>query len=71
MLGFGHVGQYAIGFIQDSITAPVVFEPVSRILAGGFSNTRPAAVAVLGVDLEWDSEDWIGWDDGSDIGWEA
>ncbi len=51
MLGFGHIGEFALGFIQSGFSAPLVYEPVSRIMAGGWSNSRPVEVAVLGVDL--------------------
>jgi hypothetical protein len=70
------IGQDAIGFhaVGEGITtsaAPLVYEPVSRVMAGGFSNGRPVQVAVLGVDLIWDDEDSIIWDDEQDMGWEV
>ncbi len=71
MLGFGHIGEFALGFIQSGFSAPLVYEPVSRIMAGGWSNSRPPAVAVLGVDLLWDDEQEMIWDDEQNIGWEA
>ncbi len=71
MLGFGHIGQFAIGFIQDGFPVPLVYDPVSRILAGGFANTRPAAVAVLGSDLIDDEGNFIVSDDDYEIGTEA
>ena len=49
----------------------VIYAPVSRIMAGGWSNSRPPAVAVLGVDLLWDDEQEMIWDDEQNIGWEA
>ena len=49
----------------------VVYKPVSRIIAGGFSSGRPAEVAVLGVDLIWDNGDYIVWDNDDNIAWEA
>jgi hypothetical protein len=53
MPGFGHIGQHAIGFIQDNAAAPVVLPRVSRIVAGGFANTRPAAVAELEEEMKF------------------
>jgi hypothetical protein len=49
----------------------VVYAPVSRIIAGGFSNGRPAQVATL-IEAEvmmWDDGDVIMWDDGTAIAW--
>ena len=71
MLGFGHIGEFAIGFILSGLSAPLTYEPVSRIIAGGWSNSRPVEVAVLGVDLIWDTEDLMVWDDDTEIAWEA
>jgi hypothetical protein len=52
-----------------AFSTPLVYEPVSRIMAGGFSTGRPAQVAVLGVDLEWDDESEMVWDNDDDMGW--
>ena len=49
----------------------IVYPPVSRVLAGGFSTGRPAVVAVLGLDLLWDNGDFIVWDNDDNIGWEG
>lgn len=78
------IGQDAIGFhaIGEGITgsaAPLIYPPVSRIIASGFVTGRPAEVFVLGVDLVWEytivdrelSEFYITWDNGEAIGWEA
>lgn len=71
-IGFDGIGFHAIGEMITASAAPLVYEPVSRIMAGGFSNMRPAELVVLGVDLLWDNEDdYITWDDGDIIGWEA
>ncbi len=70
MLGFGHIGEFAIGYIV-SIIPPLTYEPISRIIAGGFSSGRPTEVAVLGLDLIWDDEQIMTWDDDTEIGWEA
>jgi len=67
MFGFGAIGELVFGELEDVTT----YQPVSRIIAGGFSSGRPASVAVLGVDLIWDSEDDMIWDNGDNIGWEA
>lgn len=69
MLGSGALGEQALGDAGESLT--VTYEPVSRIVAGGWSNSRPTEVAVLGVDLIWDDESIMIWDDDSPIGWEA
>lgn len=29
MLGFGFLGQFALGFIADDIPAPIIYSPVS------------------------------------------
>jgi hypothetical protein len=54
-----------------AFSTPLTFEPVSRIVAAGFSTGRPAQVAVLGLDLLWDDEQEMIWDDEQNIGWEA
>lgn len=73
MLGFGHIGQHAIGFIVSDASTPLVYKPVSRIVAGGWSNGRPVEVAVLGVDLidDEDPENYIVNDADEIIGTEA
>lgn len=67
MFGFDAIAGLAIGEMDDTL----VYAPVSRIIAGGFSNGRPVEVAVLGVDLLWDDEQEMIWDNGDSIGWEA
>ena len=71
MMGFGHIGQFALGFIHAGSVTPLVYEPVSRVLAGGFSTGRPAVVAVLGLDMLWDDDQEIIWDNDDNIGWEG
>ena len=71
MIGFDGIGFHAIGEMITNLSAPLTFEPVSRIVAGGWSNNRPAEVAVFGVDLIWDDEQLMIWDDDTEIGWEA
>ena len=71
MIGFDGIGFHAIGEMITNLSAPLTFDPVSRIVAGGWSNNRPAEVAVLGVDLLWDDEQFMIWDDDTEIGWEA
>lgn len=71
MIGFDAIGFHAVGESISVSSTPLVYEPVSRIIAGGFSNGRPVEVAVLGVDLIWDDGDFIIWDDGDNIAWEA
>lgn len=71
MMGFGNIGEFAIGEVSDGFSTPLTFKPVSRIVAGGFSTGRPAQVAVLGLDLLWDDESIMVWDDDTAIGWEA
>ena len=50
---FRGINVYNQGFPEDEdgsilpLDDPLVYEPVSRIVAGGFSSGRPAAVAVL------------------------
>ena len=70
-IGLDAIGFHAIGEMITNLSAPLTFEPVSRIVAGGWSNNRPAEVAVLGVDLIWDDEQLMIWDDDTEIGWEA
>ena len=62
MIGFDGIGFHAIGEMITNLSAPLTFDPVSRIVAGGWSNNRPAEVAVLGVDLIWDDDTEIGWE---------
>jgi len=69
MLGGGALGEFALGEMGDSLSAPLTFEPVSRIVAGGWSNGRPAEVAVLGAELLWDNGDFIVYDSGDHINW--
>ena len=70
MMGFGALGEFALGQVEATLSI-LTFEPVSRILAGGASNSRPPEVAVLGVDLIWDNESIMVWDDDTVIGWES
>lgn len=67
MNGLHATAELSIGEMDDAI----VYAPVSRIIAGGFSNGRPVEVAVLGLDLLWDDGDYIVWDDDQNIGMEA
>ncbi len=69
MFGFGHIGEFAIGQVVTSLSAALVYEPVSRIVAGGFSSGRPAQVVRLGALLLWDNDDNIIWDNGDRINW--
>jgi len=71
MIGSEAIGEVAIGEMSDGESTPLVYEPVSRIIAGGFSNGRPAQVAVLGALLIWDNGDYIAWDNGDFISWES
>ncbi len=70
MIGFDAIGFAPItGPASNSSSTPLTFQPVSRIVAGGWSNSRPAAVAVLGAELLWDNGDNIFWDNGDYIIW--
>ena len=71
MIGADAIGFHAVGEGISASAAALVYEPVSRIIAGGFSVGRPAVVAVLGLDLLWDDGDFIVWDNDDNIGWEA
>ena len=79
MLGFSALGEFALGEIdEDEEIVYVYYLPVSKIMAGGFANTRPASVVILGVDLIWDDGstitnnfNYIVWDNGDNIAWEA
>jgi hypothetical protein len=50
---FGGLNVYNLGFPEDdtggilSLDDPITFNPISRIIAGGFSNNRPVQVVVL------------------------
>jgi hypothetical protein len=66
-IGGDAIAANALGGDDDT----VVYSPVSRVIAGGFSSGRPTELAVLGIDLIWDDESIMTWDDGSEIGWEA
>ena len=67
MFGFGAIGELVFGEMDGG---DLTYNPVSRVVAGGFINGRQPEVAVLGVDLIWDDESLIVWDDDSEIGWE-
>lgn len=67
---FDAIGLHAIGELITSSPA-LVYAPVSRLMAGGFSTGRPAVVAVLGLDLLNDAGDYITNDDDEIIGTEA
>ena len=69
MIGFDGIGFHAIGEMITNLSAPLTFDPVSRIVAGGWSNGRPAEVAVLGAELLWDNDDFIVYDSGDHINW--
>ena len=69
MIGFDGIGFHAIGEMITNLSAPLTFDPVSRIVAGGWSNNRPAEVAELGLDLIWDNGDYIVCDNGDRINW--
>ena len=68
-VGFDGIGFHAIGEMITASSTPLVYEPVSRILAGGFSNGRPVQVVYLGVEIMYDSEDVITYDSGDSIAW--
>lgn len=69
MIGADGIGFHAIGEMITSSSTPLTFEPVSRIVAGGFSSGRPAQVVRLGALLLWDNDDYIIWDNGDRINW--
>ena len=71
MIGGDAIGFHAVGESLSGTSAPLVYEPVSRVLAGGFSTGRPAVVAVLGLDMLWDDDQEIIWDNDDNIGWEG
>lgn len=71
MIGAEAIGVVGIGEGTDEETMLLIYEPVSRIIAGGFSNGRPVQVATLGALLVWDNGDYITWDNGDFISWEA
>lgn len=68
MPGFGHIGEFAIGFIETGAGSPLTFEPVSRITSGG-TFQMPANVPVLESGVNWDDGTIILWDDGTPIVW--
>ena len=69
MIGFDGIGFHAVGEMITNLSAPLTYEPVSRIVAGGWSNNRPAEVAVLGAELLWNNDDFIVYDSGDHINW--
>jgi hypothetical protein len=69
MIGFDGIGFHAIGEMITNLSAPLVYEPVSRIVAGGWGNGRPVEVVVLGAELLWDNDDFIVYDSGDHINW--
>lgn len=70
MIGADAIGFHAVGESLSASAAPLVYEPVSRIIAGGFSNGRPVQVAVLGWNLLWDDDSEMIWDSEDNIGGE-
>lgn len=69
MIGQDAIGFHAVGESLSASAAALVYEPVSRIIAGGFSNGRPVQVARLGALILWDNDDYIVWDNGNRINW--
>ena len=69
MIGGDAIGFHAVGESLSASAAPLVYEPVSRLMAGGFSVGRPATVAFLGAGLVWDNDDYIVYDNGDQIAW--
>ena len=69
------IGDEAIAGIPIASDAEedTSFPRLSRIMSGGTSNSRPAQVAILGIDMIWDGNntdwDYIIWDDGNVIAW--
>jgi hypothetical protein len=70
MIGMDGIGFHAVGEMILSTAAPVLYEPVSRILSGG-AYIPPSQIHTLGVDIIWDNEDEMIWDNGDNIGMEA
>jgi hypothetical protein len=66
MYGSDVYGALAFGEMDSETYYP----PVSRIMVGG-SIQAPRELAVLGVDLLWDSDDEMIWDTSDNIGTEA
>lgn len=65
-------GFIPIASVPIAATHEVVeYVPVSRIETGSGNTARAPELAVLGLDLLWDNGDFIGWDDDTNIGWEA
>ena len=69
MIGWDGIGFHAIGEMISDAGSPLTFPPVSRLASGAYS--PGAQLAELGLDIEWDNNDIIVWDDGSGMGWEA
>lgn len=69
MMGFGAIGELAIGELEDA-AVEVRYLPVSRILSGG-TMQAPKVLPELGVDLIWDDDSLLVWDDDTQIAWEA
>jgi hypothetical protein len=68
---FDALGQHALGESAGSESdPPPIYYPVSRIMAGGFSNTRPAQTATIYEVMLWDDGTPMLWDDGTPIFWD-
>lgn len=57
-------------FLFIPLLFSVVYPRISRIMSGGVSNSRPAQVYQVGVDLLWEDDSFIGWESEENIGWE-
>jgi hypothetical protein len=68
MIGGASIGEHAVGEFIEAGSAPLTFNPVSRITSGGTFQV-PAYVPVVGVDLIFDDADEteITWDTGDNI----
>ncbi len=69
MIGADAIGFHAVGESISASGAPRIYEPVSRVIPGGFSSGRTPAVAELGADIIWDNDDLIVWDNDDSIDW--
>lgn len=69
MIGGSSISEHAIGEFIDSMPAPLVLEPHSRIASGTFQ--PPASVPTVLEGVNWDDGTIMLWDDETVILWDT
>jgi hypothetical protein len=67
MNGFDAIAALSIAEMDEV----VFYQPVSRIMAGGWFNSRPAQVVTLEEAIQWNDGTNILWNDDTPIFWNS